>query len=49
MDGQTHPGRDRKRFVAALLLFGLWVAVLGVMAVATGHRPVARSEAPEGR
>jgi hypothetical protein len=49
MDRQANPGRGRKHFVAALLLFFLWVVVLGVMAVATGHKPVARSAAPEGR
>jgi hypothetical protein len=29
----------RKRFTAALVLFLVWVASLGAMAVFSGHRP----------
>jgi hypothetical protein len=51
MDRQDkeNPARGRKRFLAALALFFLWVAVLGVLAVTTGRRPPVRSATLDGR
>ncbi len=34
--------RHRKRFVAAVILFVMWVALLGGLAVRSAKRPVAR-------
>jgi hypothetical protein len=36
----------RKRFVAALVLFLLWVAVLAALVVVSAYRPAARSAQP---
>ena len=38
---------ERKRFVAALSLFLLWVVLLGVLAVVSAYRPAARSSVPD--
>ena len=32
-------GKDRRRFIAALGLFLLWIVALGVMAISSGRRP----------
>jgi hypothetical protein len=34
--------RRRLRFLAALVLFAAWIAVLGVLAARSGRRPVVR-------
>jgi hypothetical protein len=41
--------KDRRRFVAALGLFLVWVAALGVMAVLSGRRPESTPAAAEDR
>jgi hypothetical protein len=41
--------RNRRRFLAALGVFLVWVVVLGVLAVVSGHRPAARPAALESR
>jgi hypothetical protein len=35
----------RRRFAAALIIFFLWVAALGAMAIFSSHRPEVRHEA----
>ena len=37
---------DRKRFVAALSLFLVWVATLTLLAVLSAYRPAARTSLP---
>lgn len=41
LSGSRHAGlvNERRRFLAALGLFLLWVAALGVLAVVSGRRP----------
>lgn len=36
----------RLRFMAALIVFLLWIAGLGVLAAKSGNRPVARHSIP---
>lgn len=43
MDGPDTKAAERRRFLAALALFFLWVMGLAVMAVTTGRKPIARS------
>jgi hypothetical protein len=38
-EGQGATGTDRRRFIAALALFLLWVTGLGVLALTSGRRP----------
>ncbi len=49
MDTQPDRSRDRRRFLLALSAFLLWVAALGVLAVTTGSRPLARLPVRAGR
>jgi hypothetical protein len=42
-------GRNRQRFHAALVLFVLWLAALGVMAMLSGRRPAPAPAPFEGR
>jgi hypothetical protein len=49
MDRPDRSGQERQRFLVALAGFLLWVIALGVMAVTTGRKPVARPSPPEGR
>ncbi len=49
MERVENPTRDRQRFLAALVLFVLWVAALGVLAVSTGRRPPERPASVNGR
>jgi hypothetical protein len=41
--------KERKRFVAALAVYLVWVAALGALAALSGHRPAPRPSAIEGR
>jgi hypothetical protein len=47
MDDRTSH-KARSRFYAALVLFLLWVAALGAMAVVTGRRPAPNPAAGGG-
>ena len=47
MDEQR--SRQKRRFVAALLIYLAWVASLAALAVFSGHEPVPRPSAPEMR
>jgi hypothetical protein len=38
--------RRRLRFVAALVLFAVWVAALGILAASSARRPVVRAAHP---
>jgi hypothetical protein len=49
MDQPDRSGQQRRWFLVALAVFLLWVIALGVMAVTTGRKPVARHSSPEGR
>lgn len=49
MDRRAGTEQERKRFLAAVGLFLLWVAALGVMAFTTGRKPAARSSTVETR
>jgi hypothetical protein len=46
---EPRKSRDRKRFVAALAVYLVWVAALGALAALSGHRPAPRAPAIEGR
>jgi hypothetical protein len=49
MEWRAGTEQQRRRFLAALGLFLLWVAALGVMAYTTGRKPAARAPSAEGR
>lgn len=47
--GTTSKGKDRRRFVAALGFFLVWIVALGVLAVFSGRRPEPTPTGAEGR
>jgi hypothetical protein len=46
---EAKAGKERRRFIAALGLFFLWVVALAVTAISSGRRPDPGPSALEGR